>query len=116
MVNRHKHGAKMRRLAEQMARKYNNKLPIGELVSQKYVTGSIGLKLTDFEPRRKYYKKPEYTGKATELKVLQQYNFYCTVLWLYHPDLESGSLEKYDNVYFDMIKKADEKKVLERLK
>jgi hypothetical protein len=116
MVNRHRFGAEMRRLAEQMAREYNGKLPIGELVSQKYVPESVGVKLTDFAPKRKTWKQPEYIGGVTESKALEQYNFYCTVLWLHHPDLETGGVQKYHDVYFDLIKKADEKKVLERLK
>ena len=116
MGKNHKYGAELRKLAEQMAREYNAKIPIGELVSQKYVTNSVGLKLTDFVAIKKPWKTPDYGGKPTYEKVYKQYNFKCIVLWLHHPDLDGEAISKYDTVYFDLIKKVDEKKVLERLK
>ena len=109
-------GARLRRLSEEIASSYDFTLPTGELVSEKYVTNSIGLKLTNFEPEIKKYIKPDYIGVPIYRDAEKHYRYRCKVLWLYHPDLGTDRIHQYSDMPFDSLKKANEKKVLERLK
>lgn len=109
-------GARLRRLSEETASSYDFALPTGVFVSEKYVTNSIGLKLTNFEPSIRKYIKPSYIGAPTYSDAEKYYSYRCKILWLYHPDLGTERIHQYSDMPFDSLKKADEKKVLERLK
>lgn len=116
LMSKQQFSARLRRISEDIARSYNLLLPTGDLVSQKYVTTSVGLKLTEFKPKAKIGNKPHYSGYPEYKDAERYYNYTCTVLWLYHPYLESGSVHKYSEIDYHDLKKANEKKVLERLK
>ena len=115
VLSKSKFSAILRRLSEQISSSYDYCLPTGEFVSEKYITDSIGLKLTDFKPYRKKFYKVHHEGHPTYKDAEKFYFYSCKVLWLYHPDLGS-SVHQYSDMHFHALKKANVKKVLEKLK
>ena len=112
--SRHSKAALLRYAAAKLAKKFDTSIDVGEFISQKWLTGSVGIKLSPTKSKRKYHTKDlidTYKLRKTifDWEVDKFYNFYVTVLWVDHPDKSlCGTTQDLDAF---MVKKLDEKKV-----
>jgi hypothetical protein len=109
--------ARVRKLVKQKVALFNETYKVGELVSQKYNTKSIGLVMEEVIAKKKYNEVPlGYHEVSAEYAAEHFYRYTAKVLWMHHPlrhELEMDQLCDMPIWDLKIKKEKKEKKVLE---
>ena len=106
----YQHAANIRKYVNQIKQDYQTRLPEGELVSEKYYTGSVGLLIGKVKAQRRNTRRRNMTDFSALYAARSLYIYTVQVLWMNHKDVELGELNKIGEHECQYIKLCTQKK------
>ena len=108
-VSPYKRGANVRKFVKQKVAELNKQFGIGDFVSEKYVTRSVGMIMGEVQAKKRVITLPDMDAQFLSERY---YRYEVKVLWLFHPGVEAKALDQIADWNVKNIKIRSEKKAL----